>query len=252
MVDSHCHLQVDAVRPRASEMVAEARAAGVREILIAGIVPSHAWETAELAAELGVWSSSGCHPCHATEWDAQLVMKACEHPSVVAVGECGFDFFHQPFDATLQERVLREQIEIARQSGLPVILHNRKSSDDLLRVLEEEGCGKGVFHCFSASRKTLDKALSLGFHISISGTVTFSGSAVRELVASIPADRLLIETDAPWLAPVPHRGRENRPALVAHVRDCVAKLRDMEPSRLDDLLVDNFRSLFAKARKGAS
>ncbi|MBK9579983.1 MAG: TatD family hydrolase [Fibrobacterota bacterium] len=250
MVDSHCHLQARSVRPRASEMVAQARAAGVREILIAGIVPTDAWETAELAAELGVWSSAGCHPCHADEWNPELVAAACDHPSVVAVGECGFDFFHEPFDATVQERVLREQIEIARQKDLPIILHNRKSSDDLLRVLRDAGYGRGVFHCFSASRQTLEKALALGFHISLSGTVTFSGASVRELVPDIPSDRLLIETDAPWLAPVPHRGKENRPALVVHVRDTVAKLREMDVAQLDDLLVANFRGLFPKSGKG--
>ncbi len=251
MVDSHCHLQAAQVRPRAVEMVAEARSAGVREILIAGIVPTDAWETAELACGLGVWSSAGCHPCHVDQWDAQLVATACDHPSVVAVGECGFDFFHEPFDAGLQESVLREQIEIARQKDLPIILHNRKSSDDLLRVLRQAGYGRGVFHCFSASRKTLEGALSMGFHISISGTVTFSNASVRELVPDIPSDRLLIETDAPWLAPVPHRGKENRPALVAHVRDAVAKLRGMDPPELNDLLVDNFRSLFAKSTRAA-
>lgn len=249
MVDSHCHLQVDSVRPRAAEWVRQAREAGVREILVAGIVPSDAWETAQLAAELGIWSSAGCHPCHADQWDPEPVLAACEHPSVVAVGECGFDFFHEPFDAKLQESVLRDQIEIARERGLPIILHNRKSSEDLLRVLGQAGYGKGVFHCFSASRQTLDKALALGFHVSLSGTVTYARASIRELVPDIPSDRLLIETDAPWLAPVPHRGKENRPALVAHVRDEVAKLRGIPTDHLDRILVDNFKTLFARANR---
>lgn len=252
MVDSHCHLQVSSVRPRAKEFVAEARACGVSEILVAGIVPTDAMTTAELAAELGVWSSAGCHPCHADQWNPQLVLEACTHPCVVAVGECGLDFYHKPYDAVLQETVLREQIEIARQAKLPIILHNRKSSDDLLRVLAGAGYGCGVFHCFSASRRTLEAALDLGFHISLSGTVTFSGASVRELVALIPADRLLIETDSPWLAPVPHRGKPNRPALVAHVRDTVAELRGVEPAGLDRLLVDNFHSLFWKSARASS
>ncbi|HNY30732.1 MAG TPA: TatD family hydrolase [Fibrobacteria bacterium] len=249
MVDSHCHLQVPAVRPQAAQWVELARKAGVREILVAGIVPDDAWETAQMAAELGVWSAAGCHPCHADEWNPQLVLDACDHPSVVAVGECGFDFFHEPFDAVLQEKVLREQIEIARDRGLPIILHNRKSSEDLLRVLTDSGYGNGVFHCFSASRRTLERALELGFHISISGTVTYARSSVRELVPDIPAHRLLIETDSPWLAPVPHRGKQNRPDLVVHVRDEVAKLRGIESSQLDQILVDNFHALFSRSRK---
>lgn len=248
MVDSHCHLQVPALLEGAAEHVAEARGQGVAEILVAGILPSEAASTTALASRLGVWCSVGCHPCHVDEWDPAPVLSHLDHPRVVAVGECGLDFFHKPYDAVLQERVLREQIEIARGAGLPIILHNRKSNEDLVRVLREADFHEGVFHCFSADRRTLDAALELGYHISISGTVTFKNASIREMMPSIPADRLLIETDAPWLAPHPHRGTTNRPALVRLVLEEIAILRGVDPALLGATVEDNFHRCFPRTR----
>jgi TatD DNase family protein len=247
MVDSHCHLQVEALRGDALECLREAASVGVAEILVAGISPTEAASTTSLAERLGVWCSVGCHPCHSDEWDPLPVLAHLSHPRVVAVGECGLDFFHKPFDAALQERVLREQLEIARQADLPVILHNRDSNEDLLRVLRDADFHRGVFHCFSADRKTLDAALELGFHISFSGTVTFRKAAVRDLVPLVPSDRLLVETDAPWLAPHPHRGTTNRPALVRLVLQEVAMLRGQDAATLGAGIVDNFRACFPRA-----
>lgn len=254
MVDSHCHLQVPALREGASGHVREAAERGVSQILVAGIVPSEAASTTSLAAELGVWCSVGCHPCHVDEWDPAPVLAHLDHPRVVAVGECGFDFYHKPYDAALQEKVLREQIEIARDADLPIILHNRKSNDDLLRVLRDADFHRGVFHCFSADRRTLDAALELGYHISISGTITFKNASIRDLVPSIPSDRLLVETDAPWLAPHPHRGTTNRPALVSLVLEEVAMLRGEDPATLGAAVEDNFHRCFPRTlrRTGAA
>jgi TatD DNase family protein len=246
MVDSHCHLQVPALREGAVEHVADARSQGVAEILVAGILPSESASTTDLASRLGVWCSVGCHPCHVDEWDPAPVLAHLDHPRVVAVGECGLDFYHKPFDAVLQESVFREQIEIARDADLPVILHNRKSNEDLVRVLREADFHRGVFHCFSADRRTLDAALELGFHISISGTVTFRNASIRDLVPLIPSDRLLVETDAPWLAPHPHRGTTNRPALVRLVLEEVALLRGEDPLSLGAKVVDNFHQCFPR------
>lgn len=246
MVDSHCHLQVPDLREGAVGHVAEALAQGVSEILVAGIVPSEAASTTALASELGVWCSVGCHPCNADEWDPAPILAQLDHPRVVAVGECGLDFFHKPYDAALQESVLREQIEIARGADLPIILHNRKSNEDMVRVLRDAKFHRGVFHCFSADRRTLDAALDLGYHLSLSGTVTFRNASIRELVPLIPADRLLVETDAPWLAPHPHRGTTNRPALVRLVLEEVALLRGEEPAQLGRTVVENFHRCFPK------
>lgn len=247
MVDSHCHLQVAALRPDADRLVREARDLGFQEILVAGIVPSEAPSTTALAEELGVWCSVGCHPCHADEWDPDPVLAHLSHPRVVAVGECGLDFFHKPFDPALQETVLREQLAIAKSADLPVILHNRKSSDELVRILRDAGASRGVFHCFSADRRTLDAALSLGFHISFSGTVTFPNASIRELVPSVPLDRILVETDAPWLAPHPHRGTVNRPALARITLDAVAELRGCDPEELGRQVVENFHGCFPRS-----
>jgi TatD DNase family protein len=246
MVDSHCHLQAPALRASAAEHVREASEQGITEILVAGILPSEAASTTSLAAELGVWCSVGCHPCHVDEWDPAGVLGHLDHPRVVAVGECGLDFFHKPFDAVLQERVLREQIEIARGANLPIILHNRKSNEDLMRVLRDADFHHGVFHCFSADQRTLDAALELGYHISISGTVTFRNASIRDLIPSIPSNRLLVETDAPWLAPHPHRGTTNRPALVRLVLEEIATLRREDPVVLGATVVDNFHRCFPR------
>lgn len=250
MVDSHCHLQVQALREGAVGHVSEARTRGVAEILMAGIQPSESSATTALASDLGVWCSVGCHPCNADEWDPAPILAHLDHPRVVAVGECGLDFFHKPFDAALQERVLREQIELARTADLPIILHSRKSNDDLIRILRDADFHRGVFHCFSADRRTLDAALDLGYHISISGTVTFRNASIRELVPLIPPDRLLVETDAPWLAPHPHRGSTNRPALVHLVLEEIAALRGADPTELGAAVVDNFHRCFPRTLAG--
>lgn len=246
MVDSHCHLQVQALRPVAAQCVREAREAGVQEILMAGIVPSEAADLVEFASELGVWCSVGCHPCDVDQWDPEPILDHLAHPRVVAVGECGLDFFHKPYDEARQEAVLREQIEIARSAGLPIIIHNRKSNEQVVRVLREANYGQGVFHCFSADRRTLDAALEMGFHISFSGTATFLNASVRELVPLVPEDRILVETDAPWLAPHPHRGTTNRPALVRLTLDALAQLRGEESAALGRRVVDNFHACFPR------
>lgn len=246
MVDSHCHLQTEGLRSQARACVDEARAAGIQELLVAGIVPSEIESTLDLVRELDVWCSIGCHPCHADEWDADAILARVSDPRVVAIGECGFDFHHKPFDAAVQERVLREQIEIAKGADLPVILHNRHSSAELIRVLRDAKADRGVFHCFSAGSGTLSAALDLGFHISFSGTLTFRNAEIRDLVGNIPRDRLLVETDAPWLAPHPHRGRTNRPALVRLVWEELARLRGDDIQELGSALLDNFRTLFPR------
>ena len=245
-VDSHCHLQAKPLRDIAARLVAQAREAGVQQFLIAGIQPSEIPDTANLARSLDVWFSVGCHPCHADEWDPTPILGWKDDPRVVAIGECGLDYYHKPFDAALQQRVFREQIRIANAAGLPLILHNRESDADLLALLRQENAHAGVFHCFGADRATLDAALELGFFVSFAGNVTYPKASFRELVSSVPPDRLLIETDCPWLSPVPHRGKTNHPALVTHVLDEVAKLRGQDPESLGRQVVANFGVCFPK------
>lgn len=249
VVDSHCHLQVDALRPDAAALWRQAREAGVVDLLIPGIEPGQAARDVALAESLDVWCSVGCHPCHPDSWDAPALQGWLDHPRVVAIGECGLDFFHKPFDAPLQERVFRAQIRMARDAGLPLILHNRESDRDLVRILRDTGADRGVFHCFGGDARCLEDALELGFHVSFAGNVTYPKALFRDLVRRVPRDRLLVETDAPWLAPVPHRGKTNRPDLVLEVLREVALLRDEDPVLLGQAVVANFHSCFPRARR---
>lgn len=249
MIDSHCHLQVDALRPHAEALLREARDAGVSDLLVPGILPRDAARDVGLAASLDVWCSVGCHPCHCDEWDPSALEPWLTHPRVVAIGECGLDFYHKPYDAVLQERVFREQIRIAANAHLPLILHNRDSDRDMERILRDAGASRGVFHCFGGDRRCLEAALDLGFHVSFAGNVTYPKAAFRELVKDVPRDRILVETDAPWLAPLPERGKTNRPALVAKVLHEIATLRGEDPRMLDQAVTDNFRACFPKASR---
>jgi len=248
-VDSHCHLQAEPLRSRAGEALRAARAAGVVDLLIPGIEPAQAADNVAQAEELDVWCSVGCHPCHPDAWDESLVRPWLSHPRVVAVGECGLDFFHKPFDAPLQERVFRAQIELAREADLPLILHNRESDRDLVRVLRDSRAGGGVFHCFGGDARCLEEALELGFFVSFAGNVTYPKAAFRDLVHRVPSDRILVETDAPWLAPVPERGKSNHPELVLHVLAEVARLRGDDPEELGRTVIRNFQACFPKTRR---
>lgn len=249
MIDSHCHLQVVPLRDQAESLVREAREAGVQEILIPGIEPGDAASTIELAERLDVWCSVGCHPSHPDRRDAATLRRFLSHPRVVAVGECGLDFFHKPFDPVLQEDVFREQIALAQEAALPLVLHNRESDRDTIRILRDMGASRGVFHCFGGDAWCLEEALSMGFHVSFAGNVTYPKAAFRELAARVPLDRILVETDAPWLAPVPDRGRTNRPALVVRVLEEVARLRGEAPERVAAAVVSNFRDCFPKTAR---
>jgi TatD DNase family protein len=250
-VDSHCHLQSSAFRGAVSTAVREASEAGVVELLCAGITPSDTEGCLAMAEEFGIWTSVGCHPCHAGEWDPRPVERSCAHPRVVAVGECGLDYHHKPFDKALQQDVFRQQIRLAKQAGLPLILHNRESDADLCAILKEEGAERGVFHCFGADRATLDAALEMGFHISFAGNITYPRALFRELVARVPLDRILVETDSPYLAPVPHRGKSNRPAWVVDVLAEVANLLAVDVAGFGERVVENFGVCFPKTRSVA-
>jgi TatD DNase family protein len=164
----------------------------------------------------------------------------------VAVGECGFDFHHKPFDKKCQEEVFRDQIRMAHGTGLPIVIHNRESDRDTIRVLRDEGSPGGVFHCFGGDRQCLEEALELGLYVSFAGNVTYPKAVFREFVALVPQDRLLVETDAPWLAPHPHRGKANEPAFVTHVLREVATLRGEAVGELAQATTDNFCRCFPR------
>lgn len=247
VVDSHCHLQMERSGQDKPGLLARSRAAGVLTLVIPGVDLALSRSGQALAHEHGLWFSAGTHPCHAVDHDPEGIRSLLSDPRCVAVGECGLDFYHKPFDAALQEKVFRDQIRMAFDASLPLIIHNRESDRDTIRVLKDEGSPGGVFHCFGGDRQCLEDALELGLFVSFAGNVTYPKALFRELVASVPRDRLLVETDAPWLAPVPHRGKTNEPAHVVHVLREVAMLRGDSPQELGNATTDNFCRLFPKA-----
>ena len=248
LVDSHCHLQVERSGSDPAALMESARAAGVVTTLIPGVDLELSLSGRKLAHELGVWFSAGTHPCDTDKHDEAGIRALLDDPRCVAVGETGFDFFHQPYDAAQQERVFRSQIRMALETRLPLVIHNRQSDRDTVRVLRDEGNPGGVFHCFGGDRQCLEEALELGFYISFAGNVTYPKALFREFAPLVPSDRILVETDAPWLAPVPHRGKQNEPAHALLVLLELARLRGQDPKELGQRSIDNFCRCFPKVR----
>ena len=253
--DSHCHLNYKGLVEDQAGVLARAREAGVSTMLNISTRRSEWDEVIGVAErEEDVWASVGIHPHEADEHPdvgtAMLVERAA-HPRVVAIGESGLDFYYDHSDRDRQRASFRAHIAAARETGLPIIVHTREAEADTHAILEEEmgkGAFTGVIHCFTASADFAQKALELGLYISMSGIVTFRNARdLQETAKTIPAERLLIETDSPFLAPVPHRGRPCEPAFVADTARFLAALREKPVEALAERTSANFRTLFAKA-----
>lgn len=261
LVDSHCHLDFPDFAEEEAEVVARARRAGVATMLT---ICTHVSRTGRIIAVAdrheGVLCSVGVHPHHAgdelEEATIDRLVDIAAHPKVVGLGETGLDFFYDHSPRPAQEESFRRHLRAAAKTGLPVIVHSRDADAETLAVLRDEGAGRdvaGLIHCFSGSRAMAEEALALGFYLSISGIVTFKkAEALREVVAAVPLDRLLVETDAPYLAPIPHRGRRNEPAYVVHTAEAVARIKGVAPAELARATTDNFFRLFGKARAGCA
>jgi TatD DNase family protein len=252
--DSHCHLNYKGLVEEQQAVLARARAAGVSTMLNISTRQSEWDEVIGLAErESDVWASVGIHPheadAHPDVQTATLVERA-SHPRVVGIGESGLDFYYDHSDRDRQRASFRAHIAAARETGLPIIVHTREAEADTHSILAEEmgkGAFTGVIHCFTASQDFADKTLELGLFVSISGIVTFKNAkALQDSARTIPLDRLLIETDAPFLAPVPHRGRPCEPAFVADTARFLAALRCEEIESLAERTSANFRTLFNK------
>ncbi|MGE3783228.1 MAG: TatD family hydrolase, partial [Alphaproteobacteria bacterium] len=200
-----------------------------------------------------IWCSVGAHPHEAADHigvTAGQLAALAEHPRVVGIGETGLDFYYDHSPRELQERVFRTHIAASKASGLPLIVHARDADAEIAKILREEKPPGGVLHCFSSGRGLAEAALDLGFYISISGIVTFrNADGLRAIVRDVPLDRLLVETDAPYLAPVPYRGQPNEPAYVAATAAAVAELKQVSREELAAATTDNFFRLFGKARR---
>lgn len=256
LIDSHCHLNYKGLVEDQQAVLARARAAGISGFLN---ISTRQREWADIIAtatrESDVWASVGIHP-HEADGHADLgetaLIEAAEHPRVVAIGETGLDYYYEHSSRETQQALFRTHIAVARQTGLPLIVHTRDAEDDTAAIIADEtekGAFPALIHCFTASADFATKMLELGLTISLSGIVTFKNArALQAIAAAIPEDRLLVETDAPFLAPVPHRGAVCEPAFTADTARFVAQLRDVSPESLAQSTSDNFFRLFAKAR----
>jgi len=252
LVDSHCHLDYaePAERP---EILARARRAGVRTLLTIGTKLAEFEMVRAIAeADPDIWCSVGVHPHEAAaepDADAARLVALADHPKVVGIGESGLDFYYEHSPRERQAELFRAHAAASRETGLPLIVHTRDADPETIRILREERPPAGVIHCFSTGRALAEAALELGLYISLSGIVTFKNAEpLRAIARDLPLDRLLIETDAPYLAPVPLRGKRNEPAFIVHTANAVAALKGITAEALAQQTSDNFFRLFTKAR----
>ena len=255
LIDSHCHLNYEGLAERRDEVLENARNRGVAGFLNIS-TKQREWSDVIAAAEANddVWATVGVHPHEADahpDLGAAALIEGARHPRVIAIGECGLDYYYDKSDRKAQRDRFRAHIEAARATGLPLVVHTREAEEDTAAILTDavaEGGVTGVLHCFTGSAGLARKALDLGFYISLSGIVTFKNAAeLQETAKQVPADRLLVETDAPFLAPVPNRGKICEPAFVADTAAFVAGLRGEEVETLANATTDNFFRLFSKA-----
>jgi TatD DNase family protein len=256
LVDSHCHLDFPEFAPELDAVVARARAAGVGGMVTIGTKLTEFERVLAVADRFAdVWCSVGIHPHEAgnePDTDAARIAELARHPKVVGIGETGLDYHYERSPRDRQREVFRRHIEAARLSGLPIIVHSREAEEDTAALLEEGAAAgglTGLIHCFTSTSLLAKRALALGFCISFSGIVTFRNAEdLRAVARDVPGDRLLVETDSPYLAPVPQRGKRNEPAFVAHTAAFLASLRGESMDALAARTTENFRRLFPKAK----
>jgi TatD DNase family protein len=255
-VDSHCHLNYPKLVERQAEVLANARAAGVSTMLNISTRAAE-WDAVIGTAERepDVWASVGIHPHDADtheDIETAMLVEKSRHPRVIGIGETGLDFFYDKSDRDRQRASFRRHIAAARETGLPLIVHTREAEADTAAIIGEEmgkGAFTGVLHCFTASADLARKMLDLGLYISLSGIVTFKNAAdLQDTARIIPHDRLLIETDSPFLAPIPNRGKPCEPAFVADTARFLANELAMPTADLARMTTDNFFNLFTKAK----
>jgi TatD DNase family protein len=257
LVDSHCHLDDERFEADRDQVIERALAAGVTRLLAvgtgggppdleAGIRLAEAWPF--------VYASVGVHPHDAAKAAPETYGRLREllaHPKVLALGEIGLDYHYNFSPPQVQREVFRRQLELAAEVDKPVIVHTREAWDDLLRILREEWTGEGIMHCFTGGPEEARQALAMGFHLSFAGVITFpKAHPIRDAAALTPDDRLLVETDAPYLAPVPYRGKRNEPAMMVETVRALAEVRGADTARIAALTTGNFERLCL--RQGAA
>ena len=254
LIDSHCHLDFPDFGPEVEDVVARAHAAGVGLMVTISTKVSE-FERVRAVAERfpHVFCTVGIHPHEAAsepETDTATLIEMARHPKVVGIGETGLDYYYEHSPRAAQQRSFRAHIAAARETGLPLVVHTRDADDDMAEILVEE-TGKGAFpgllHCFSSGPQLAEKAIELGLYISLSGILTFkTADELRATAAKVPMERLLVETDAPYLAPVPKRGKRNEPAFVVHTAAKLAEVKGVTAAELAESTTANFLRLFSR------
>jgi len=255
LIDSHCHLNYEGLVERQVEVLDNARQRGIAGFLNISTRQREWGDIIRVAErEPDVWASVGVHPHEADahpDLGAAALVEAADHARVIAIGECGLDYYYDKSDRAVQRERFQAHIDAARETGLPLVVHTRDAESDTAEILEravKEGGVTGVLHCFTGSAELARKGLDLGFYVSLSGIVTFKNAADLQATAKwLPADQMLVETDSPFLAPIPHRGQKCEPAFVADTAAFVAQLRGEEPGQLAEATTANFFKLFKKA-----
>jgi TatD DNase family protein len=257
LIDSHCHLNYEGLVERQDEVLENARNRGVHGFLNIS-TRQREWRDIIAVAEQhdDVWASVGVHPHEADahpDLGAIALIEGADHPRVIAIGECGLDYYYDKSGRAAQRERFEAHIEAARETGLPLVVHTRDAEEDtaeiLAKAVKERGV-TGVLHCFTGSADLARKGLDLGFYVSLSGIVTFKNARdLQETAKWLPADQMLVETDSPFLAPVPHRGQKCEPAFVADTAAFVAELRGEDADQLADTTTANFFKLFGKAQR---
>ena len=250
LIDSHCHLDFDGLSNRLPEVLAAMEANDVGGCMTIGVTLEEAPQVLAIAAAYEqVFASVGVHPEYADhqEPDVETLCAMAQHPKVLAIGETGLDYHWHKDQPEWQRERFRVHIRAAKVLNKPLVIHTREASEDTLAILKEEGADTvgGILHCFTESLAVAEQAIDLGFYISISGIVSFKNAAqVHEVARAIPLDRLLVETDSPYLAPVPYRGKPNEPAYVRHVAEAIANLRQISYAEVATASSRNFLTLF--------
>ena len=256
LVDSHCHLNYEGLAERQDEVLATARERGVTGFLNIS-TRQREWDDVISVAERNpdVWATIGVHPHEADahpDLGSAALVEAASHPRVIAIGECGLDYYYDKSDRSAQRERFQAHIDAAREVGQPLVVHTREAEADTAEILSravKEGGITGVLHCFTGTADLARKGLDLGFYVSLSGIVTFKNAQdLQEIAKWLPTEQMLVETDSPFLAPVPHRGKTCEPAFVADTAAFVAELRGEEPDALAEATTANFYRLFSKAR----
>jgi TatD DNase family protein len=257
LVDSHCHLDFKEFTPELDAVVARAKAAGVGVCVSIGTkLPQFPGVRAVAERFPDVWCSVGVHP-HEAEHEPlnspDILIEHARHPKVVGIGESGLDYYYERSPREAQRANFRHHIAASRETGLPLIVHTRDADDDTIEILEDEMARApftGLLHCFTGTRRLAEAALALGFYISASGIATFKNSGeLRDVLKDVPPARLLVETDAPFLAPIPHRGKRNEPSFVVHTAAMLAELTGTTPDAFAQQTTENFFRLFTKVAR---